>query len=67
MINWGKYSIKIDEEARLQFEQYFNDIARILDQQQLAYKKNEVFDELKSFIIHWILLQSKKGTNHKLY
>ena len=59
MINWGKYSIKIDEEARLQFEQYFNDIARILDQQQLAYKKNEVFDELKSFIIDYI-------TNNKL-
>ena len=54
MINWEKYNITIDEKARIQFERYFNDIAQVLNQQQLSYKINEVFDELESFIVDYI-------------
>ena len=54
MINWRNYSIEIDESARIQLDHYFNDLGRILDNQHLSYKKEEVFSELEQHIIDYI-------------
>ena len=51
MIDWEKYAIKIDYQASIQIEHYFNDLEKILNDQNLLYKKNEVFKELENHII----------------
>ena len=51
MINWDQLGIKIDPQASIQIEHYFNDLENILNNQNLLYKKNEVFKELENHII----------------
>ena len=54
MINWEHYDIKIDKQAQMQLNHYFDDLAKILDNQNLSYKKNEVFQDLENHIIDYI-------------
>jgi hypothetical protein len=54
MINWLKFNIKVENQARLQFEHYFEDLEKILNEQNLSFKKSEVFRDLENHIIDYI-------------
>ena len=54
MINWNKLQIKIDAQAEQHLNAYFKELEKILDDQNLTYKKKEVFNDLENHIIDYI-------------
>ena len=51
MINWNKIQVEFNDQAKVQLNRYFQDLEKIMDDQQLSYRKNEVFQELENHII----------------
>ena len=59
MINWNNLHISIDKQAKIQLERYFQDLQKILEDQQLKEKKFDIFSDLENHIIDYV-------TNNKL-
>ena len=59
MINWNDLHITIDNQAKIQIDRYFQDLQKILEDQNLFDKKEEVFHDLENHIIDHV-------TNHNL-
>ena len=63
MINWNDLHITIDKQAQIQLDRYLDDIQKILEEQKLSEKEEEVFCDLENHIIDYITTNNMKSIN----
>ena len=64
MINWKKVGVSIDNQSLHQIDHYFNDLEKVLTEQNLSYKKQEVFNLLENHIIDYISINNIKNIDY---
>ena len=55
MIDWDQLHVTIDNQAKDQFDRYFQDLEKILDDQNLTIEKRKIISELENHIRDYII------------
>lgn len=63
MTNWNNLHIDIDKQAKTKFDRYFQDLQKVLEEQNLSERKEEIFHDLENHIIDFMTTNDLKSIN----